>query len=85
MQITHRATLRALAEQRGLSYAGLASKVGCTKQFIGHLAVGRKTGASNELAERIAEALSVPLDVLFVPDGSTDSGQIVHSEKSEAA
>lgn len=84
MQITHRATLRALTEQRGLSYAGLASKVGCTKQFIGHLAVGRKTGASPELAERIAEALSVPLDVLFVPDASTDSGEISHSQQIPA-
>lgn len=84
MQIIHRATLRALAEQRGLSHAGLAREAGCSKSFIDHLAVGRKTGASPELAERIAEALSVPLDVLFVPETSTDSGDIIHSEKIPA-
>ena len=81
MQITHRATLRALTEQRGLSYAGLARLAGCSKPFIGHLASGHKTGARPELAERIAEALAVPVDVLFVPEQSIDSGHSDHSEQ----
>jgi len=81
MQITHPATLKALIEQRGLSYAALGREVGCHKSFIGHLAVGHKASATPELAERIAEALSVPLDVLFVPTTSTDSGENIHAEK----
>lgn len=81
MQIAHPPTLKALIKQRGLSYAALGREVGCAKQFIGHLAVGHKTGATPELAERIAEALSVPLEVIFVPGESTNSGQTDHSEK----
>lgn len=85
MQIAHPPTFKALIKQRGLSYSALGREVGCAKQFIGHLAIGHKTGATPELAERIAEALSVPLDVLFVPTESTESGQSVHSEKIGAS
>jgi transcriptional regulator with XRE-family HTH domain len=84
MRLTHPPTLKALIRQRGLSYSGLAGRVGCNKQFIGHLAVGRKAGATTELAQRIAEALEVPLDVLFVPAASTESGDNVHSSSNVA-
>jgi len=80
MRITHPATLRALIRQRGFSYASLGATVGCSKQFIGFLAVGYKAGATRELAERIAEALDVPLDIIFTPTASTEDGQDVHPQ-----
>jgi|SRR5665647_2458596 len=35
--------------------------------FIDHLVSGRKTSCKPRIAERIAEVLEVPLDVLFIP------------------
>jgi transcriptional regulator with XRE-family HTH domain len=84
MRLTHPPTLKALIKQRGLSYAELAGRVGCSKPFIGHLAVGHKTGATPELADRIAEALDVDRDLLFAPTTSTESGEIVHSASNAA-
>lgn len=81
MRITHPATLRALIRQRGYSYASLGATVGCSKQFIGFLAVGHKAGATPELAVRIAEALEVPLGLLFTSTTSTEDGQDVHPQK----
>jgi lambda repressor-like predicted transcriptional regulator len=81
MRITHPATLRALIRQRGFSYASLGAAVGCSKQFIGFLAIGYKAGATRELAERIAEALDVPLEIIFTPTASIESGQDVRAQK----
>lgn len=74
MRITHPPTLKALIRQRGLTYAALGAQVGCTAPFLCHLAQGRRTGATPELAERIAEALEVPIDVIFVAKTTADSG-----------
>lgn len=84
MQITHSATLKALIEQRGLRNAGLAAEVGCGRSFIGHLVSGRRTGVSPELARRIAEALEVPEDILFVPTASAASGSSDSSQRDAA-
>lgn len=35
--------------------------------FIDHLLAGRKTSCTPKVAERIAEALEVPIDILFDP------------------
>src|SRR5690349_15598655 len=53
--------------------AKLARYSGCSKGFISHLMAGRRSSCTPELAERIAEALNVPLEVLFEPNVSTDS------------
>jgi len=84
MQITHPATLKALIEQRGLRNAALAAEVGCGRSFIGHLVSGRRTGVSTELAQRIAEALDVPEDILFVPTPSADSGSNDRNQQDAA-
>jgi transcriptional regulator with XRE-family HTH domain len=70
-------TLRALMAQRHFSMERLARYAGCSKSFISHLTSGRKTTCSPELAERIAEALEVPLALLFVPSRSSSSGPTV--------
>lgn len=72
MQLNSTETLKALMSQRNYSHERLARYAGCSRGFISHLTAGRKPSCSADLAERIAEALDVPLAVLFVPGDSTD-------------
>ena len=74
MKLASPDTLRALMIQRGFSYDRLARYAGCSKGFISHLTSGRKSTCTPALAENIAEALDVPLSVLFVPSVSAISG-----------
>lgn len=70
-------TLRALMAQRSFSMERLARYSGCSKSFVSHLTAGRKTTCTPELAERIAEALEVPLEILFVPQVSANDSDSV--------
>jgi transcriptional regulator with XRE-family HTH domain len=70
-------TLRALIKQRGLNQSRVAAAAGCAPTMINKLCLGVKTSCSDSLAYRIAECLSVPVGVLFVPTESTDQGRIV--------
>ena len=72
MQLNSADTLKALMEQRRYSHERLARYAGCSRGFISHLTSGRKRSCSALLAERIVEALDVPLALLFVPGTSTD-------------
>lgn len=84
MRLTSPDTLKALMDQRGFSYERLARYAGCSKSFISHLVKGRKNSCSPVLAENIAEALEVPLSILFVEFASTNSGQNIDSAKAIA-
>lgn len=84
MRLTSPDTLRALMAQRGLSYETLARYAGCSKSFISHLTSGRKNTCTPQLAERIAEALQVPLAIIFVPSASAVSGQTIRSREKVA-
>lgn len=85
MQLQSQDTLRALMEQRKLSMQRLARYAGCSKSMISHLTSGRKSTCTPPLAERIAEALDVPLEVLFVPSTDAErSGTVVGSRKGAA-
>lgn len=70
MKLQSEDTLKALMAQRQFSLQRLARYAGCSKSFISHLTSGRKTTCTPELAARIAEALEVPLEILFVPSPS---------------
>ena len=72
MRLNSADTLKALMEQRNYSHERLARYAGCSRGFISHLTAGRKSSCSAVLAERIAEALDVPSQVLFTPGDSTD-------------
>lgn len=72
MKLTSADTLKALMRDRNCSQERLARYAGCSKSFISHLTSGRKKSCSSELADRIAEALNLPTEVLFVPGDSTD-------------
>lgn len=70
MRLRSPATLRALMEQYGFSLGRLARYADCSKGFISHLLSGRRSSCTPELAARIAEALNVPLEVIFDPNMS---------------
>ncbi len=80
MRLTSPETLRALIRQRGYSYEQLARYAGCSKSFVSHLVSGRKRTCTPKLAARIAEALVVPIEIVFVVSTSTGSGRTVRSD-----
>jgi transcriptional regulator with XRE-family HTH domain len=84
MKLTSKDTLRALMKQRGLSYADVGRAAGCHKTMISALANGYRPSCTPKLAERIAQCLAVPLEVLFVPNASADSGHIVQRGRKVA-
>lgn len=75
MRLTSAEMLVALMNRRGFSMGRLARYAGCSKSFISHLCAERKTTCRPQLASRIAEALEVPVELLFVLNKSTDCGQ----------
>ena len=85
MRLQSADTLRALMAQRGFSLDRMARYAGCSKGFISHLLAGRKTTCTPELAMRIAEAIEVPLDLLFVPSASAISGRADRTKRTVAA
>jgi transcriptional regulator with XRE-family HTH domain len=82
MRLRSPATLRALMEQYNFSLGRLARYADCSKGFISHLLSGRRSSCTPELAARIAEALNVPLEVLFEVKRSPSAGQ---NDKERAA
>jgi len=48
--------------------------------FIDHLLQGRRTSCTPRIAEQIAEALEVPLSVLFVPNAPSVSERPAQSQ-----
>lgn len=54
----------------------LARSIDVHPSFIDHLLAGRRKTCQPKTAGRIAEALGVPLDVLFVPTAPSNALQI---------
>lgn len=75
MKLRSADTLRALMEQDDFSLGRLARYADCSKGFISHLLAGRRSSCTPELASRIAEALGVPLTVLFDAKMTTSGTQ----------
>lgn len=63
----------------------LAQYAGCSRSFIGHLRTGYKTSCTPQLAQRIAEALGVPLEALFDLRPSAGSGSSSKRREKVAA
>jgi hypothetical protein len=53
----------------------LARYIEVHPSFVDHLISGRRRSCKNNTAERIAEALDVPLEILFVPVTPSATGQ----------
>ena len=77
MKLRSPETLRALMRQDDFSLSRLARYADCSKSFISHLLSGRRSSCTPDLAERIAEALHVPTEVLFEPKMSPSAGSSV--------
>lgn len=77
MRLSSPEMLRATMDRRGFSMARLARYAGCSKSMVGHLTTGHKKTCTPELAGRIAEALDVPTELLFVQSSSTFRSQNV--------
>lgn len=73
MRLQSGETLAALIRQRGLNQSRLAAAAGCSPSFVNGLCLGTKSSCSDPLAQRIAEVLGVPVDVLFAPTASRDT------------
>jgi len=84
MRLTSGETLRALMNQYDYSNADVANFAGVGRSFISALVNGRRTSCTPQVAESIARCLRVPLEVLFTPKGSADSGPVVRSRQKVA-
>ena len=75
MRLTSGKILRGLMDTKNLSNADVAAHARVGRTFISALVNERRTSCTPAVAERIAERLEVPLEVLFVPKASADSGR----------
>lgn len=71
--------------EQKMSQRNLAEKAKVHPSFINHLTSGRKKSCEPQTAESIAEALGVPLAVLFLPEAPTDKRNINCRKASLAA
>lgn len=60
---------------RKITQTKLARLAGVSRSFIAHLVSGYRTSCKPETAERISEALGLPVTVLFDPYESSSTGQ----------
>lgn len=74
MKLTSGAVLRALMTTKHLSNEDVGRHAGVNRTFISALVNGRRSSCTPRVAELIAERLEVPLEVLFVPRASANSG-----------
>ncbi len=84
MKLTSGDTLRALMAQKGVSYGEMGDSARVSKGFISHLTAGRKKTCTPQVAMRIAKRLDVPLELLFVPSISSDTGSGVKQGRRAA-
>ena len=73
MRLTSGKILRGLMDAKRLSNADVAAHARVGRTFISALVNERRTSCTPVVAERIAERLEVPLEVLFVARPSADS------------
>lgn len=84
MRLTSGKILRGLMDAKRLSNADVAAHAKVGRTFVSALVNGRRTSCTPRVAERIAERLEVPLEVLFVPKVSAASGRAIKKEKVPA-
>lgn len=85
MRLTSGKILRGLMDRHRISNADLGMSAGVGRTFISALVNERRTSCTPKVAERIAERLQVPLEVLFVPKASAGSGRPAKSQRKAAA
>lgn len=78
------AALRELIRQDH-SIAAFAAITDCSRSMIHGLCTGEKASCGDDLARRIAEALGVPIGVIFVPSKSPTGGRNIKSMSGSVA
>lgn len=66
MKLIDKDILKLYMEHKGFTHQRLATYAQCSRAMVSHLTSGRKTSCTEPLAIRIAEALRVPVEALFV-------------------
>lgn len=84
MTLTSVENLLELMDRKDFNMARLARYAGCSRQFIWQVCKGHKKSMTPKIAENIAEALDVPLGVLFLPSVASAQDQNVKSERRAA-
>lgn len=74
MKLKSGSLLRAMIDTKGTTQSDVAAYARCSRAFISALATERKTSCTTQVAGRIAEFLTVPVEVLFDPKTSAVSG-----------
>lgn len=67
-----------------ISQRRLARYAGVHPSFINHMTSGRRRSCTPVVAQRIAEAVGVPLDILFVSEAASTNSTVSNSEKVPA-
>lgn len=84
MRLTSGKILRGLMDTKRLSNADVALSAGVGRTFISALVNERRTSCTPLVAQRIAERLEVPLEVLFVPRASAGSSNNIKTGRKAA-
>jgi transcriptional regulator with XRE-family HTH domain len=85
MRLHSGSLLRELMNTKRMSNADVALSAGVGRTFISALVNERRTSCTPKVAERIAERLEVPLEVLFVPRTSAGSSETVTPRRKAVA
>lgn len=86
MRVRDPAALRDAIAARGVTAAGVSRYAGLkSKSFLSMLAGGQRQVCSRRIATRIAEALGVDVDVLFVDEPSSSKGRNPPPERTGRA
>ena len=80
MKLLSAEVLKVHMDHKNFSVQRLATYAGCSKSFIGFLRTGTKTSCTKELADKIALALDLPTEALFVARTSAPSGHGIKGE-----
>lgn len=71
--------------QKRMSGRQLARSIGRHPSFINHLTAGRETSCTPQTADRIADALGVPTEVLFEERLTSSSERSIDKPKKSSA
>lgn len=85
MQVANKDGLVREMKRKGFSLSRMARYAGCHKSAIGHLASGRNKTCTPALAINIAEALDLDVELLFVPQLSTQPLRNIKRTKTKVA
>lgn len=86
MRVRDPAALREAIAARGMTAIGVSRYAGLkSKSFVSMLANGQRSVCNRRVASRIAEALGVGIDELFVPTASSGRGHDPGSPRTRTA